>query len=270
MWQSFEGVVLFSRTHREHDGLVKIFTKEFGTKMFFVRHFKKANHPMGSQLFALTRNQYVGQINEEGLSFLKEAQTLDFNRSLQTDYLQQAYALYCAQLVDAALEEGIANERVYSLFLEVLENLNSRHLSEITVIYFEIALLNEFGVGLNWKSCVVCDEFKEPFDFSLRLMGLLCPNHYINDHYRLNISPKAMHVAIMLANHSLNQIQSVSVSKKTLSELRRLMDQIYQDYIGLTLKSRCFLKQMEQMEQSVQRLKVQRKSHKERDNKEEV
>ena len=48
MNERFEGIVLFKRPHREHDGLVKIFTQEFGTKMFFVRGLYRGYHRLTS------------------------------------------------------------------------------------------------------------------------------------------------------------------------------------------------------------------------------
>ena len=84
MNERFEGIVLFQRKHREHDALVKIFTEDYGTKMFFVRGLQKPNHRLTSQLIPLTVNHYIGNINEEGLSFLKEANTIEIHRKIQT------------------------------------------------------------------------------------------------------------------------------------------------------------------------------------------
>ena len=89
MRERFEGIVLFKRKHREHDALVKIFTAAYGTKMFFIKRLEKPNHPMGSQLIPLTMNEYIGTINQEGLSFLTEASTIQFNRLVQSDYTVQ-------------------------------------------------------------------------------------------------------------------------------------------------------------------------------------
>ena len=71
MNERFEGIVLFKRKYREHDALVKIFTNDFGTRMFFVKRLETPNHPLASQLVPLTINDYIGTINLDGLSFLK-------------------------------------------------------------------------------------------------------------------------------------------------------------------------------------------------------
>ena len=78
MQETFEGIVLFRRQYREEDTIVKLLTKEFGKRMFFIRRGQQSNHAMRAQLIPFSKNQYVGTINPSGFSFVKEASTLAF------------------------------------------------------------------------------------------------------------------------------------------------------------------------------------------------
>ena len=244
MRERFEGIVLFKRKHREHDALVKIFTAAYGTKMFFIKRLEKPNHPMGSQLIPLTMNEYIGTINQEGLSFLTEASTIQFNRLVQSDYTVQAYAAYISQLVDSVVDDNVPNLLVYELFKLALALLNEGKSPEIIATYIEIYLLTGFGVQLKWDACVICGAKQQPFDFSIRQHGVLCQQHFSEDEFRLHISPKAMYITSLLAQINLEQVQTVNVSQETLAEIRRLMDEIYKEYVGIRLKSKSYLDQM--------------------------
>ncbi|MCW6662880.1 DNA repair protein RecO [Aerococcaceae bacterium NML190073] len=253
MNERFEGIVLFKRPYRERDALVKIFTSTYGTKMFFVKQAERANHPLTAQLIPLTWNHYVGDIHEVGLSFIREGQTAEMFREIQMDYLKQAYAVYITQLVDASVEDNEPNPPLYRLLHQALNALNKGQSPEIVAIYMEIQLLAQFGTQIDWQHCVECKETKLQNDFSIVRQGLLCNAHWHLDQHRLRISPRAMHIASTLAKISLTQLQTVNISEQTIAELRRLMDELYQEYVGIRLKSKSYLNQLRNMQQLMKR-----------------
>ncbi|XJS11515.1 DNA repair protein RecO [Aerococcaceae bacterium WGS1372] len=259
MNERFDGIVLFKRKHRENDALVKIFTDNYGTKMFFVKGLQKPNHRLNTQLIPLTFNNYLGNINQDGLSFLKEATTQNFNWNIQSDYKKQAYASYVAQLVDAAIEDNTENKQLFLMFSKSLELIENNDFYEIITIAMEIKLLKYFGTDVNFTECIVCQTQKQPFDFSIRLNGVLCEHHFHEDEFRLQINPRAMYIASQLDKVSFNQIQSINVSSDTKQELRRLMDEIYKEYVGINLKSKSYLNNLDTLGQSIEKVIQKRK-----------
>ncbi len=262
MNESFEGIVLFKRPYRDHDALVKIFTEKWGTKMFFVKGLNKPNHPLMSYTLPLTKNQYIGTINQQGLSFLKEGQSLSMYRHLQMDVDFQAYAAYIVQLVDAATADNEPNPTNYQLLEHVLDKLNQQLAPQLITTYVELFLLPQFGTHINFDQCLYCDEAKGPFDLSLRQQGLLCSKHYHMDEFRLRIHPNAIYIVQQLQTHALNHIQSVNLNSNILSELRRLMDEIYKEFVGLRLKSKSYLDQLEKIHDEANLLKDMRQKNK--------
>lgn len=249
MNERFEGIVLFKRPHRERDLLVKIFTEQYGTKMFFVKHAKRSNHPLAAQLFPLTLNHYIGDIHTEGLSFIREGHTVHLYQSLHQDYLKQAYAVYIAQLVDAAIDDNVPNAKLYQLFWCSLQLIDEGFSPEIIVVYMEIHLLTYFGIKIDWHHCRKCEAEAYKGDFSMIHQGVLCQKHWHEDEHRMRIAPKALYIAQILAKTDLNQIQSVNLSNQTMLELRRLMDEVYQEYVGIRLKSKRYLDQITSIQQ---------------------
>ncbi len=263
MNETFEGIVLFKRPYRDNDALVKIFTQKYGTKMFFVKGLSRPNHSLNSYTLPLTKHTFVGTINDEGLSFLKEASTLDIYRQVQTDPLIQAYAVYVTQLVDAACPDNEPRPKIYHLLSAALNKLNHLIAPEIIVAYVELQLLPEFGTYFNFEHCLYCQTNQGPFDMSIKQMGLLCPRHFHQDQHRMQTDPNAIYLLQQLQHIALEDIQNVSLSPSLLNEIRRLMDAIYDEYVGLRLKSKSYLNQLAKMEEEMNKLMLARKSDKE-------
>ena len=59
-----------------------------------------------------------------------------------------------------------------------------------------------------------------------------------------------MHLARRLSQVDLKQIQNINLSDQTLKDLRVLMDAIYQEYVGIRLKSKSYLDQITQLDWS--------------------
>ena len=196
----------------------------------------------------MTHHTYIGDIQEEGLSFLKESQPIQLFQTLQQDILLQAYGIYVLQLVDAALEDNQANPRVYQLLLQVLEALNQGLTAQVIVAYLEIHLLPIFGIHIQWTSCAACQTSDRPLRFSLKRQAVLCDRHASLDIHCLPVSSRAVHVARRLSQVDLKQIQNIDLSDQTLKDLRTLMDAIYQEYVGIRLKSKSYLNQISQLE----------------------
>ena len=62
----FDGIVLFTRKYKEKDLLIKIFTKEFGKRMFFIKNIQRQNNGLREIAFPYMRASFVGTINDNG------------------------------------------------------------------------------------------------------------------------------------------------------------------------------------------------------------
>lgn len=259
MNERFQGVVMYKRPHREHDGLVKIFTQEYGKKMFFVRHLQKPNQPLASQTIPLTHHQYVGTINKEGLSFLKEGQSISYYRTIQTQPILQAYAVYFVQLIDAAIEDNRPDKQIFDLLVELLNKLEAGVSPAIMMAYVQLFLLPYFGIYLQWHDCVFCNRNEGPMALSIRHQGVLCSDHLSEDPFHLATSPRVVHLAQLLVARPLSAFNQIEVSNETETELLTMCDELYKEFVGIHLKSKRYLDQLLQTNQLAADLAAKRK-----------
>ncbi|MDO4669902.1 MAG: DNA repair protein RecO [Aerococcus sp.] len=243
-YQTFEGVVLSTRPYKEKDMLIKIFTKEYGKRMFFARNVRSPKNPLKLMSFPFVRGTFIGHINADGLSFVNEADALTFPKRAQTGILVNAYATYLCHLTDASMEDQQVDERLFQLLYDALEQLEQTEFPAIIANIFELQLLPKFGAPVTLSSCVICGADKGPLDFSVYYHGMLCSRHFEKDPRRLHWSARTAAMIQRLSRVHYHQIQSIRVQPATILGIRQAIDDLYEEYVGLHLKSKSFIDQL--------------------------
>lgn len=239
--EEVEGIVLYQRKHRERDFLVKIFTKRLGKIMFFVRGSKRPQGEVFQAIQPFTKATFIADVRMEGLSFIRGAKNIEQNKNLQLDIFNNAYATYISGLVDAALEDNIPNYQMYNLLLDGLHLIDEGYEPEVISNILEVKFLDFFGVSPNFRGCSVCGKTKGTFDYSDKYYGILCSEHFFEDTRRLHIIPKAVHLVRLYSVINLETIGEISIKKNTQEEIKRLIDHMYDQLVGLKLKSKKFI-----------------------------
>ncbi|WP_062469415.1 DNA repair protein RecO [Jeotgalibaca dankookensis] len=250
--QTFDAIVISVRKHKEKDALVKLFTQEHGKRMFFVRSYFKSNHALKTALLPFSYSTFTGSIQDQGLCFLQDYKASKNFRLIHEDVYRNAYATYLANLSDAAIEDGIKDEKLFQLLLQSYESIDKGLDAEIIVNIFEMHLLRYFGVHPQLDACRICGSKKEPFDFSARFSGVLCTNHFHEDPHRLHINPAAIYFSRMFLSLIPEQVSEISIRKENKQAIREFIDFLYDEYVGIRLKSKTYIDQMYAWEETLQ------------------
>lgn len=243
-----KGLIIFSRDHKEKDKLVKIFTEKYGKMVFYVKGAHRKNNPLASAIQPMTEALYAGDIREEGLSFLNSAKHIHPFLSLQQDIFANAYGTYLLNLADAAIEDKKVDQGLFTFLKACLSLMDEGKDPEVITNIFEIQILSRFGISLELSKCAVCGNVQGPFDFSEKYHGLLCAKHFSLDERRLHANVKACYLLKVFNNLSVTRLGQINVSKSTKDALRKLIDEIYEEYVGIHLKSKHFIDQMKSWE----------------------
>ncbi|MDN5372461.1 MAG: repair protein RecO [Carnobacterium sp.] len=242
--EEVEGIVLSVRNHRENDQLVKLFTNRFGKRMFFVKGTRKQANKLKTAVLPFTKATYIADIRDTGLCFIRDAKEVEQYKSMQTDIFLNAYATYILSLADSALEDGIVDSTLFHRIDRCLTEIDEKTDPEIVVNIFEIQILPYFGVAPEFRGCRVCGITEGVFDYSGSYGGLLCQNHWHLDKHRYHASRRAVHFVRLFSVVSLDQLGSINVKEETKREIRTLIDMIYEESVGIKLKSKKFIDQM--------------------------
>ena len=232
-------MILYNRNFREDDKLVKIFTEQAGKRMFFVKH--AVNSKLSPVIQPLTIANLLMKINDEGLSYIQDYQDVQSFNRINNDLFIMAYATYVAALADASIHDNQPDAALFAFLEKTLELMNQGLDYEILTNIFEIQILSRFGVSLNFHECVFCHRTGMPFDFSFKWNGLLCPEHYYQDERRSHLHPNIPFLLNQFQSVEFETLENISLNKEIKQQLRHIIDQLYDEYVGIHLKSKKFI-----------------------------
>ncbi|MGV3323693.1 DNA repair protein RecO [Streptococcus hyovaginalis] len=234
-----QGIVLYNRDYRESDKLVKIFTETDGKRMFFVKHARKSK--LTSVIQPLTMAEFLVKINDSGLSYIDDYREVTSPKHITDDLFKLAYATYIMALTDAAIPDNQPDSALFAFLEKVLSLIEEGLDYEVLTLIFEVQLLHRFGVSLNFHECVFCHRVGLPFDFSFRYAGILCPDHYHEDERRLRLDPNVLYLIDRFHSLSFQDLKHISIKSEMTRKLRDFVDILYEEYVGLHLKSKKFI-----------------------------
>ena len=234
-----QGLVLYNRNFREDDKLVKIFTEQIGKRMFFVKHAGQSKLAPVIQPLVLAR--FLLRINDDGLSYIEDYHEVMTFPKINSDLFVMAYATYVAALADASLQDNHQDAPLFAFLQKTLELMEEGLDYQVLTNIFEMQILSRFGVALNVHECCVCHRVGLPFDFSFRLGGVLCPDHYDRDERRAHWDPNALYLLDRFQAVKFGELETISIHDAMKKELRKCLDQLYDEYVGIHLKAKKFI-----------------------------
>ncbi len=238
------GLILFSRDYKEKDKLVKIFTESAGKQMFYAKGIHKKNNPLTSVLQNFTEATFIMNLKADGLSFLNGAKDVKPLTTIQQDIFLAGYSTYLLNLADAAIEDKVYDPHLYQFLSLCLNLINDGYDAEIITNIFEVQILQRFGVAPIFDHCVICGKTTGRFDYSSKYGGVLCENHFSVDEHRYHADPNAMHFIRLFNQVDLTKVKTIKVKSVVKKEIRRVIDQLYDEYVGIHLKSKKFIDDM--------------------------
>ncbi|MCB5950507.1 DNA repair protein RecO [Enterococcus sp. BWT-B8] len=248
-----KGLILFTRDYKEKDKLVKIFTESFGKQMFFIKGAHRKNNPITPAILPFTQAVYIGDFRSEGLSFINGSKEVKPFFKIQQDIFLNAYATYILNLADTAVEDRVYDPGLFSFTLQALELIDEEKDPEIITNIYELQILHRFGISIDWQSCRVCGQTKGKFDYSSKYSGVLCEQHWQMDSQRYHGNPRAIHFIRLFSAVSYEKLNKIELNTQTKAEIRKIIDELYDEYVGIHLKSKKFIDQMKTWENTLKK-----------------
>ena len=249
----FRGIIMFRRDYRERDLLVKILTDKIGPAMFFVKGAKKRGFRLAADILPFTHGEYIGSLTDNGLSFINTASDTSQYRSIASDISKNAYATYILALVDSAFQDGQGIGGWFNQVAAALDLINSGLDEQVIANVIETQLLVRFGVAPTWDRCVICGRDYLPLDFSEQYGGMLCRNHWHLDERRLHLDQRTVYYLQRFSTLNLQKLNSIKINSTTKRRLQFVLDSLYDNEVGLNLKSKKFIRQMGQWEEKLKK-----------------
>ena len=243
MISEVEGIILSETPYGETSKIINVFTKEYGVIGIMCKGAMGIKSKLRSTTTKLTYGKFNIYYKKDKLSTLVSVDIINYLKNIKSDILLISYASYLCELVYQVLKQ--TNEtKIYDDFINSLLKIEEGLDPIVLTNILEVKLLDFLGVGLNLTSCIMCGNKKEIVTLSSEKGGLICRNCYRQE--RL-IPIEIVKILNMYYLVDIKSINKLSIKKDIINEINRFLTFYYDDYTGLYLKSKDFLKTMQKL-----------------------
>lgn len=246
MLEKCEGIVIRINDYGETNKIVTLYTREWGKVGVMARGAKKPSSRLAAVTQPFTYGNYLVQTGR-GLGGLQQGEIISSMKAIKEDIFLTAYASYIAELTDKSTEDRKANPFLFELFYQALNYINEGLDPEVIMLIYEMKMLNTLGLYPVLDKCSVCGSTEGRYSLSIREGGLICHRCAEKDPYRFDVSQVTIKLLRVFYYIDLNRLGNISIKEVTKSNLRKVIDSYYEEYSGLNLKSKRFLKQMDKL-----------------------
>ena len=240
MHKKIEGIIVSEYPFEENSKIINIFTSEYGIIGCISKGCKnlKSKLRLPSEKFAYgTFHLYY---KENGLSTLIDGDIKNYFFNIKNDIVKISYLSYLVELAVHTYKESENNE-VYNLLidsiLKIEDNLNPRIITNI----LEVQYLSYLGINLNLDECVKCGSSKV-VTLSMTRGGYICSNCRENEPI---IDEKVLKLLRLYYYVDISKISNLDIDDVTSKTINHILCEYYDEYSGVRLKSKKFLKEIE-------------------------
>lgn len=248
MLKKQDAIVLKTIDYGEANKIATIYTKENGKLAVLAKGAKKSNSRFAAVMQPFVHGNFL-YYQGNGLPSLNQGEAVHSFKEIQFDIIKSAYAAYIVELVDKLTEERQPHFFLYDWLLLSLKQINAGVDPEVIARIFDMKMLPVAGAKPQLDCCVICQsDEKDPVGFSIRLAGFLCRDCIHRDERSFLLTLSAAKLLRTLYYVDLNKVGTISVSDKTKKQMNQMISMYYDEYVGVQLKSRRFISQIEKLD----------------------
>lgn len=244
LFQKVEGIVIRTNDYGETNKIVTLMTRELGKISVMARGSKKTSSRLGAVTQVFTYGHFLIQIGK-GMGTLQQGEIISSLKDLRQDIILTSYASLVVELTDKATEEKEKNPYLFELLLQTLNYINEGVDAEMLALMYQLKVLPLFGVKPNLDSCCSCNVTEGFYAFSFREGGFLCQKCASKDEHKYNMNETAIKLVRFFYHIDIHRVGKISIKEENRVQIRYIVDYLYDEYTGIFLKSKRFLKQLD-------------------------
>ncbi len=244
MLEKIEGVVIRTRDYGETNKIVTLFTERYGIISGVARGAKKPKSRMAAVTQPFIYGVFLMRVST-GLGTIQQAEVINSMRKIREDIIKTAYATYICELIAKILNEKEPYRPLYQEFLASLEKMADEELSpEIVAMMLEMKLYRIGGFAPVLHECINGHVDEPIVAFSVSEGGVLCKQCQYSSRDAVKLPVQIHKLLVAMSQTSINRIRNVDLKKETIQWLRKMLDDYYDRFGGMSIKSKRFLEQI--------------------------
>lgn len=240
---SFEGIILSETNYSESSKILNVLTNDRG----LIGIMSKGCRGAKSKLRGVSRKLIYGKFHvyykENGLSTLISVDLINSFSNVIMDLERVSYSSFIIDLVLQVVRQN-DDSQVFELLRDTLIKVNEKLNPIVLTNILELKLLDYLGVHPSIDCCSMCGDNKDIVTLSSDDGGYLCRNCYSNQEL---VSDKTIKIIRMYYYVDIKSITKLDVSGPVIKEINRFLDDYYDRYTGIYLKSKDFIRRINQL-----------------------
>lgn len=241
--ESVEGIVLSETNYSESSKILNVLTKEYG----LIGIISKGCRNMKSKLRGVSRKLIYGTFHiyykKGGLSTLIGVDVINSFSKIVMDLEKVSYASFLLELVNQVVKEN-DDQEIFDLFKETLLKMEEGFSPIVLTNILELKLLDYLGVRPSIDACSICGSDKAIVTIDSNNGGYVCKNCYQNE---VLVSDKTIKMIRLFYYVDIKNISKLEVSDRVIKEINQFLDDYYDRYTGIYLKSKKFIRELNKL-----------------------
>lgn len=236
--KKLEGIVISETNYSESSKILNIYTKELGIVSVISKGCRRLKSPLRSVSSRLIYGNFIVSYKEGGLSTLINVDILCNFSTIFKDIEKISFATYILELASQVAKQNNSLE-IFETLIESLKKINEGIDAQIITLIVELQYLKYLGIDVDFDECSICGNKDDIVTFNVDKHGYVCKNCYSNEKI---VSQKSVKVIRLLYHVDISRLTKLDLSSTTINEISSFLEEYYDKYSGLFLKSKKFIK----------------------------
>lgn len=241
MIKKLEGIVISDTAYGDSSKIINVLTKDHGVVGIMAKGAKSLKSKLRSGTDRFSYGFFHVYYKENKLSILSNVDIINNLKHIKTDIELVSYLNYIVELTTQVVKQNY-DDKIYKYMIDTILKINNGFNPLIMTNILETKYLDYLGVGLNFDTCVRCNNTTNIVTLDGDAGGYLC-NNCLDNHSQI-ISSKSLQLFRMYYYVDINSITKLDISDKVQQEINFFLDKYYDRYTGLYLNSKSFLKSL--------------------------
>ena len=240
MIKKIEGIIISTVDYKESSKIINILTNTEGLIGVLAKGSKSPKSKIAATSNILTYGVFYLNYHGGSIPSLLEVDIKDNFKFIRKDIVKTNYSIFLLELISQAYRHD-KSEKIYILLIEGLKKINEGYDSQIITNIIELKLLEFLGIKPEVDCCVCCGKKKDIITISSYKGGYLCKECVASEPiYNL----KTVNLIRMFYYVDLSKITKIDINDTIKKEISSFVDDYYERYSGLYLKSKLFLEKL--------------------------
>ena len=243
MLEEVTGIVVSEHNYGEKSKIINLITREKGIIGLMVQGGRSLKSPLRSSTGKLSYGKFQIYFKKDKLSKLNEVSIIDNFSNIKKDIELISYSTYLVDLAYQVIKHR-EDELVFDILINGLTKINEGYSKEVIMNILELKFLEYLGVMPVIDCCVECGTKDNIVTLSSDKGGYLCSNCRVSEPI---ISSKAIKLIRMYYYVDISKIDNINVNQSVIDEISEFLNNYYDRYTGLYLKSKQFLNNLKKL-----------------------